>query len=293
MKIRTLAIATVAATSLVTLSACKDDKAAQPAAADAAKPAASTSGMTQDQKVSYILGMNIGSQFKANHVALDDASFVSGMKTAIDGSEPKLTKEEMQQAMAAFQADMQKKMEEAQKAEQAKLEADSAKNKEEGAKFLAENGKKAGVTTTASGVQYEVLTEGKGEKPKASDTVTVDYVGTLIDGKEFDSSIKRGEPATFAVNAVIPGWAEVLQLMPAGSKWRVAIPSDLAYGTGGTGGDIGPNATLVFEITLQKIGEPEADKKDAVDNQTLAPTEEPAKPAEEAAKPAEADAKKE
>ncbi|HNE25863.1 MAG TPA: FKBP-type peptidyl-prolyl cis-trans isomerase [Pseudomonadales bacterium] len=244
MKIRTLAIATVAASSLLTLSACKDDKAAAPAA-DAAQPAAAST-MTQDQKVSYILGMNIGSQFKANHVALDDASFVAGMKTAIDGSEPKLSKEEMQQAMAAFQAKMQKKMEEAQKAEQAKLEADSKKNKEEGEKFLAENGKKAGVTTTKSGVQYEVLTAGTGEKPKATDTVTVDYVGTLIDGKEFDSSIKRGEPATFAVNAVIPGWSEVLQLMPVGSKWRVAIPSDLAYGTGGTGGDIGPNATLIF-----------------------------------------------
>ena len=283
MKIRTLAIATVAATSLLTLSACKDDKAAKPAA-DAAKPAAASS-MTQEQKVSYILGMNIGSQFKANQVTLDETSFVAGIKTAIDGSEPKLSKEEMQQAMVAFQTDMQKKQEEAQKAEQAKLEADGKKNKEDGEKFLGENSKKAGVTTTPSGIQYEVLTEGKGEKPKASDTVTVDYVGTLIDGKEFDSSIKRGEPATFAVNAVIPGWAEVLQLMPVGSKWRVAIPSDLAYGTGGTGGDIGPNATLIFEITLQKIGEPDADKKvEAVDSQALAPTEEPAKPA--AAEPA-------
>ena len=272
MKIRTLAMATVAATSLMTLSACKDDKAAAPAA-DAAKPAAAASNMTQAQKVSYILGMNIGSQFKANQVPLDETSFVSGIKTAMDGSEPKLTKE------------MQKKMEEAQKAEQAKLEADSAKNKEEGDKFLAENGKKAGVITTKSGVQYEVLTEGKGEKPKATDTVTVDYVGTLIDGKEFDSSIKRGEPASFAVNAVIPGWTEALQLMPVGSKWRVVIPSDLAYGAGGTGGDIGPNATLIFEITLHKIGAPEGDKKvEAVDSQALAPTEEPAPPTEEAKK---------
>ncbi|MEZ5435157.1 MAG: FKBP-type peptidyl-prolyl cis-trans isomerase [Pseudomonadales bacterium] len=284
MKIRTLAMATVAATSLMTLSACKDDKAAAPAA-DAAKPAAAASSMTQAQKVSYILGMNIGSQFKANQVPLDETSFVAGIKTAIDDSEPKLSKEEMQQAMVTFQTEMQKKMEEAQKAEQAKLEADSKKNQEEGDKFLAENGKKAGVITTKSGVQYEVLTEGKGEKPKASDTVTVDYVGTLIDGKEFDSSIKRGEPASFAVDAVIPGWSEALQLMPVGSKWRVVIPSDLAYGAGGTGGDIGPNATLVFEITLHKIGAAEGDKKvEAVDSQTLAPIEEPAKPTEEVKK---------
>lgn len=283
MKIRTLAIATVAATSLITLSACKDDKAA--AAKDAAAPAAAST-MTQDQKVSYILGMNIGSQFKANHVPLDESSFTAGMKTAIDGSEPKLSKEEMQKAMVAFQTEMQKKQEEAQKAEQAKLEAESKKNKEEGDKFLAENGKKAGVTTTKSGIQYEVLTKGDGPIPKETDTVTVDYVGTLIGGKEFDSSIKRGEPATFAVNAVIPGWQEVLQLMPVGSKWRVAIPSELAYGSGGTGGEIGPNATLIFEITLQKIGAPEAAAKkvEPVDSQAPAPTEEKAKPATEAKK---------
>ena len=174
--------------------------------------------------------MNIGGQFKANQVKLDDASFVAGIKTAVDGSEPKLTKEEIQQTMQAFQAEMQKKQEEAQKAEQALMEAAAAKNKEDGAKFLAENAKKAGVKTTASGIQYEVLTEGKGDKPKATDTVTVNYVGTLIDGKEFDSSIKRNEPATFAVGAVIPGWVEILQLMPVGSKWKVVIPSDLAYG---------------------------------------------------------------
>ncbi len=286
MKIRTLAIATVAVTSVLALSACKDDKAAA-ASKDAAAPAATAaaSTMTQAQKVSYILGMNIGSQFKANQVTLDESSFVAGMKTAIDGSEPKLNKDEMQKAMALFQTEMQKKQEEAQKAEQAKLEAESKKNKEEGDKFLAENGKKAGVTTTKSGIQYEVLTEGKGEKPKETDTVTVDYVGTLIDGKEFDSSIKRGEPATFAVNAVIPGWQEVLQLMPIGSKWRVAIPSDLAYGAGGTGHEIGPNATLVFEITLHKIGEPEEQSKtvEPADIQAEQPVAEE-KPAEDAAK---------
>src|SRR6478735_5384486 len=253
MKTRTLA---VVAASLLALSACKkDDKAAVPASAET-KPAATSGMTTQEQKVSYILGMNIGGQFKANQVQLDDASFVAGIKTAVDGSEPKLTKEEIQQTMQAFQAEMQKKQAEAQKVQQAAAEAAAVKNKEEGTKFLAENGKKPGVKTTASGIQYEVLTEGKGDKPKATDTVTVDYVGTLTDGKEFDSSIKRNEPATFAVGAVIPGWVEILQLMPVGSKWKVVIPSDLAYGAGGTGGDIGPNATLVFEIELKKIEAP-------------------------------------
>ncbi len=282
MKTRTLA---VVAASLLALTACKDDKAG--AAAPATASAASTSGMTtQEQKVSYILGLNIGGQFKANNVPLDEASFVAGMKTAVDGSEPKLTKEEMGQVMAAFQESMQKKQEEAQKAQEAKLAADAVKNKEEGAKFLAENAKKPGVKTTASGIQYEVLTEGKGEKPKESDTVTVHYVGTLIDGKEFDSSIKRNEPATFAVNAVIPGWVEVLQLMPVGSKWRVVIPSDLAYGAGGTGGEIGPNATLIFEIDLQKIEAPNpaasSGKVEAIDAQALS-AQEPASESADAA----------
>jgi FKBP-type peptidyl-prolyl cis-trans isomerase len=267
MKTRTLA---VVAASLLALSACKDDKAAAPAAASASTSATST----QEQKVSYILGMNIGGQFKANQVTLVDANFVEGIKTAVDGSEPKLTKEEIQQTMQVFQSEMQKKQEEAQKVQQAAAEVAAAKNKEDGAKFLAENAKKAGVKTTASGIQYEVLTEGKGDKPKATDTVTVNYVGTLIDGKEFDSSIKRNEPATFAVGAVIPGWVEILQLMPVGSKWKVVIPSDLAYGAGGTGGDIGPNATLVFEVELLKIeapGSAPANDVEAIDSESAAP----------------------
>jgi FKBP-type peptidyl-prolyl cis-trans isomerase len=249
MKTRTLA---VVAASLLALSACKDDKAATPAAA----PAAATGMTTQEQKVSYILGMNIGSQFKSNQVTLDESSFLAGMKTAVEGSEPKLTKEEIQQTMQAFQSEMQKKQEEAQKAQQVEMEKAAVKNKEDGVKFLAENAKKPNVKTTASGIQYEVLTEGKGDKPKSTDTVTVNYVGTLIDGKEFDSSIKRNEPATFAVSAVIPGWVEILQMMPVGSKWKVTIPSELAYGVGGTGGDIGPNATLIFEVELLKIEAP-------------------------------------
>lgn len=264
MKTRTLAVVAV---SLFALSACKDDKAATPAAPVEATPAAAASGLsTQAQKVSYILGMNIGSQFKANQVPLDESSFVAGIKTAVDGSEPKLTKEDIQQTMQAFQTEMQKKQEEAQKAEQAATAAAAETNKQAGEKFLADNKAKPGVVTTASGLQYKVLTEGKGAKPKATDTITVNYRGTLIDGTEFDSSYKRNEPATFALNAVIPGWIEGLQLMPEGSKWEIYVPAELAYGAGGTGGPIGPNATLIFEVELMKIEAPSAaGKVEAVD----------------------------
>ena len=271
MKTRTMA---VVAASLLALAACKEDKAAPAPAVTA--PAAGLA--TQEQKVSYILGMNIGRQFKANNVPLDQTSFIEGVKTGSDGSEPKLQQEEIQQTMMEFQKDMEKKQAEAEAKQKADMEAAATKNKDEGAKFLAENGKKTGVTTTASGLQYEVLKEGTGPKPKVTDTVTVNYVGTLLDGKEFDSSIKRNEPATFALNAVIPGWVEALQLMPEGSKWKVYLPSDLAYGSGGTGGDIGPNATLVFEIELTKIGA-EAPAAEAV------PAIEPPSPAAPAATP--------
>jgi len=277
MKTRTLAVVAV---SLLALGACKEEKAAAPAAGDKPAAAAATGAAatatselgTQAQKVSYILGMNIGSQFKANQVPLDDTSFVAGLKTSIDGTEPKMTQEQIQETMKAFQAEMQAKQAEMEKKQQAENEAAAAKNKQDGAAFLAENGKKPGVITTASGLQYQILTEGKGPKPKETDTVTVDYVGTLIDGKEFDSSVKRGEPATFAVNAVIPGWIEALQLMPEGSKWKIFIPSELGYGAGGTGGDIGPNATLIFEVDLKKIEAPGAAPKGVEQIDGEAPT---------------------
>jgi FKBP-type peptidyl-prolyl cis-trans isomerase len=259
MKIRTLAIV---AAGVLALTACKDDEKAEQKTAASMPAAASTGGLaTQEQKVSYILGMNIGGQFKANSVALDQPSFIEGIKTATDGSEPKLSKEQIQEVMTAFQTEMQKKQQEMEKKQKREMEAKAAKNKKEGTEFLAENKKKAGVITTASGLQYQVLTEGKGAKPKKTDTVTVNYRGTLLDGTEFDSSYKRNEPATFPLNAVIPGWIEALQLMQVGSKWKVFIPSDLAYGAGGTGGTIGPDATLVFEVELVKIGEPPVAEK--------------------------------
>jgi FKBP-type peptidyl-prolyl cis-trans isomerase FklB len=142
-----------------------------------------------------------------------------------------------------------------QKEVMAKQAEVAKKNKAEGEAFLAENKKKEGVKTTPSGLQYKVIKPGKGKKPKSSDTVTVNYRGTLIDGTEFDSSYKRGQPATFQVSGVIPGWTEALQLMEEGAKWQLFIPSNLAYGERGAGGVIGPNATLIFEVELISIQE--------------------------------------
>jgi FKBP-type peptidyl-prolyl cis-trans isomerase FklB len=153
--------------------------------------------------------------------------------------------------MTAFQKEMMAKREQAGK------EA-GAKNKVEGEAFLAENGKKEGVVTLPDGLQYKILKEGDGAKPKATDTVTVHYRGTLISGTEFDSSYKRKEPVSFPVNGVIAGWTEALQLMKVGSKWQLFIPSTLAYGERGAGPDLGPNATLIFEVELISIGKPEA-----------------------------------
>jgi len=231
----------------------------------AAKPAAKSSAFkTEEQKVSYSIGVNIAhnlQQMKQQAGFAVDANLVAqGLKDAISGGKTKMSNEEMQATMQAFSQKMQAKQKEAMAAHEAEMKKAGDKNAADGKAYLDANAKKDGVTVTKSGIQYKVLTEGKGPKPKATDTVTVNYRGTLTDGKEFDSSYKRGEPATFAVNAVIPGWTEVLQLMPEGSKWEVTIPSDLAYGPGGAGGDIGPNATLIFEIELLKASGDSGDK---------------------------------
>jgi FKBP-type peptidyl-prolyl cis-trans isomerase FklB len=158
-----------------------------------------------------------------------------------------MTDEEVKTAISGLQKDLQAKQQ-----ERAKVQGE--KNKKEGEAFLAQNKTKAGVKTLPSGLQYKVITEGKGKTPKANDTVTVQYKGTLIDGTEFDSSYKRGQPATFPVNGVIKGWTEALQLMKEGSKWQLFIPADLAYGASGTpGGPIGPNAVLIFDVELVSI----------------------------------------
>ncbi|MCC6489599.1 MAG: FKBP-type peptidyl-prolyl cis-trans isomerase [Candidatus Hydrogenedentes bacterium] len=219
-------------------------------AAEEAKPAPVE--LNSDvQKVSYSIGTQIGTSMKNDGIEIDIKAFVRGIEDARGGKPLALTQEQMQQVMTAFRQQMMQKI-------QAERAAAGEKAASEGAKFLEENGKKPGVKTLPSGLQYLVVTEGKGEMPKATDTVKTHYRGTLIDGKEFDSSYARNEPAEFPVDGVIPGWTEALQLMHVGDKWKLFIPANLAYGENGAGQDIPPNATLVFDIELLEIVKPEA-----------------------------------
>src|SRR5213083_1998099 len=192
----------------------------------------------QKDKVSYSLGLNIGFNLGRQNVPINPDALVAGIKDAI-ANKPQLTPDQIKETMTAFEKDMEQKQ---------KAEAD--KNASEGTKFLEENKKKEGVKTTASGLQYKVVKEGTGAQPKATEMVTVNYRGTLINGTEFDSSYKRGEPATFPVNGVIKGWTEALQLMKAGSKYQLFIPSNLAYGERSVSPDLGANSTLIFEVEL-------------------------------------------
>jgi FKBP-type peptidyl-prolyl cis-trans isomerase FklB len=198
-------------------------------------------------KASYAIGMDIGRSFKKQQLELNMDAVTQGVRDAYSGKkELLLTDEQTKEVMETFKREFMAKRETVMK------EA-GVKNKEEGEKFLAANKSKEGVKTTASGLQYKVLKEGTGPKPKANDTVRTHYRGTLIDGTEFDSSFKRNEPATFPLNGVIPAWTEALQLMPVGSKWQLFAPSELAYGERGAGQDIGPNSTLIFEVELLSI----------------------------------------
>ncbi len=202
---------------------------------------------TQKEKLSYAIGVDMGTSLKKNAIDVDTDLLFKGIKDALTGSKQLLTEQELRETIQTAQKELQAKQQE-------KMKTLGEKNKKEGEAFLAANKKKKGVKTLPSGLQYKVITEGKGKMPKATDTVTVNYRGTLIDGTEFDSSYKRNEPATFPVNGVIKGWTEALQLMKEGSKWELFIPADLAYGERGTmGGPIGPNAVLIFEVELLKI----------------------------------------
>jgi len=193
-------------------------------------------------KVSYSVGLNVGSNFKKQGKELNPDALLAGLKDALSGKTPALTEAELRETMKAWS----KQMEDKQKAA-------GEKNVADGAKFLAENKRKEGVKTTASGLQYKVIKDGTGAQPKETDTVTVNYRGTLINGTEFDSSYKRGQAATFPVNGVIKGWTEALQMMKAGSKYQLFIPSDLAYGARSAGPDITPNSTLLFEVELLEV----------------------------------------
>ena len=207
---------------------------------------AKTKLKTVTQKASYSIGVNIGQNFRMQDAQVDVDILVEGLKDGLKGSDTKLKPAEMREALQAFGAEVKKKL-------AAKREADSKKNKEAGKKFLTKNKKASGVKTLPSGLQYKVVKQGKGPKPKATDTVVTHYRGTLIDGSEFDSSHSRGQPASFPVNGVIKGWTEALQLMPKGSKWQLFIPPELAYGERGSGPKIGPFATLIFDIELIDI----------------------------------------
>lgn len=201
---------------------------------------------TDKEKISYSIGMDIGGNLKRGSVEVDPDLLARGLKDSYGGGKTMLTEDQARQAIADFQK--------AQMAKQAEtMKILSEKNKADGEKFLAGNAKKEGVKVLPSGLQYKELTPGTGKSPKSTDTVTTHYKGTLIDGAEFDSSYKRGEPATFPVSGVIPGWTEALQLMKEGAKWQLFIPSKLAYGEKGVGQVIGPNATLIFEVELLTV----------------------------------------
>lgn len=231
--------------SAALVAGCKEDaKKKEPAKLD-----------TLEQKVSYLIGQSIGKNIQQMDVAIDNDILLSAIADVKAGTPSRISEEDSAKIQQEFQELMKKKAEEKQK----KL---SETNTAEGVKFLAENKAKEGVQTTASGLQYKIITAGTGVKPKATDSVKVHYSGKLLNGEVFDSSIARGEPVEFPVNGVIPGWVEALQLMPQGSKWEVYIPADLAYGATGNQ-KIPPASTLIFEVELLEVKAAPAEEKAA------------------------------
>jgi FKBP-type peptidyl-prolyl cis-trans isomerase FklB len=201
---------------------------------------------TDKEKLSYSIGMDIGGNLKRGSIEVDPDLLAKGLKDSYGGGKTILTEDQARQAIADFQKTLMAKQAET-------MQKLSEKNKADGEKFLAENGKKEGVKTLPSGLQYKEIAPGTGKSPKPTDTVTTHYKGTLIDGTEFDSSYKRGEPVSFPVSGVIAGWTEALQLMKEGAKWQLFVPSNLAYGERGAGREIGPNVTLIFEVELISV----------------------------------------
>lgn len=209
-------------------------------------PAAASPFKTQKEKLSYAIGMEMGKGVKAQGLDVDPSLLVQGLNDALSGGKSLMSEAELRQVISSLQQEIRQKQRQAE-------EAAAAENKAKGDAFLAENAKKDGVVALPDGLQYKILTAGQGKKPAESDTVLCNYKGTFLDGSEFDSSAKAGKPVPFEVKNVIPGFREVLQLMPVGSKWQVFVPSSLAYGERGAGGVIGPNATLIFEVELVSI----------------------------------------
>lgn len=198
-------------------------------------------------RLSYALGLSMGNNFRSSGIeSIQVQDFADGVAAVFYGEEPKMSYNEAKATIQEFFTELQKKQE-------AAAAAMADVNAKAGQEFLDANGKRVEVKTMPSGLQYEILEAGEGESPKAGDTVKVHYTGKLIDGTVFDSSVDRGEPATFGVTQVIPGWVEALQLMKPGAKWRLFIPSQLAYGPQGAGGIIGPNQTLIFDVELIEV----------------------------------------
>lgn len=213
---------------------------------------------TEDDKVSYSVGFSMGSSFKEEELKMNLDILKQGLEDGFTGSKQILDEEEMKKTMTAFREKMRAKKQAEYMKRMEERKEQGEENKEKGKAFLEENKTKEGVVTLESGLQYKILQEGTGASPKATDTVKCQYKGTTIDGQEFDSSYKRGQPATFAVNRVIKGWTEGLQLMKEGGKWQFFIPAELAYGERGAGQNIGPNEVLIFEVELLEIEKSEA-----------------------------------
>ncbi|HEX7915115.1 FKBP-type peptidyl-prolyl cis-trans isomerase [Rudaea sp.] len=244
---KTLTATAVAAAMSVASASFAQAPAAAPAA-PAANKAIDAKFKSEKEKFGYLVGTKVGENLSQIKDEVDQAALVAALQESLKGVKPKLTPEELNQVNQEF-------MQKHQAAAMAKRAEEAKKNQADGDAFLAKNKAKAGVKTTESGLQYEVIKEGTGPKPKATDTVKVEYVGTKIDGTKFDASADHGGPATFPLNGVIPGWTEGVQLMSVGSKYKLYVPSKLAYGENGPG-PIGPNATLIFDVTLVGIEPP-------------------------------------
>jgi FKBP-type peptidyl-prolyl cis-trans isomerase FklB len=238
--------------------------AAKPKTSTTAKTPTPLTLKTDKEKFSYALGMNLGQGLQKQAVEVDPAILARGFRDAFSNGKTLMTEEEAKTVLVAAQTALRKKQQE-------KQVADAANNKKTGEEFLAANKAKDGVVTLPSGLQYKVLTEGTGPKPAATDSVLCNYKGTLVDGTEFDSSYKRGQPATIPVSGVIKAWTEALQLMPVGSKWELFVPAELGYGERQAGPQIGANSALIFEVELISIQPKEAPK----DGPKVAPADAP------------------
>jgi FKBP-type peptidyl-prolyl cis-trans isomerase len=262
----TPAATTPAAPAATTPKAATTAKAPAKKTGTAAKSAAAVPLKTRKEKFSYALGMDIGNKvgpsLKQQSVEVDPNLVSQGLQDAMSGTKTRLTPEEAQAVLREVQTEVNKQRQE--KMQQAAAEGEA---------FLAANKSKEGVVTLPSGLQYKILTAGTGPKPASSDSVVCNYRGTLINGTEFDSSYKRGQPATFGVGQVIKGWTEALQLMPVGSKWQLFVPSSLAYGERGAGAEIGPNATLIFEVELLSIQDKSSKDDKSKDDKSAKPEE--------------------